>query len=148
MKAEELFQESDRTRIHRAVHNAELLTSGEIRVFMEDKCKNDVLDRAAFIFAQLEMHETDLRNGVLIYLAVEDRKFCIIGDAGIHQIVGNNFWEEITGQMGVYFRENHFVDGIEYAVRKVGEQLSVHFPRNKNDINELPNDIVFGGGES
>lgn len=148
MKAEELFQEADRARIHQAVHSAELLTSGEIRVFMEDECKNEVLDRAAFIFAQLEMHETDLRNGVLIYLAVDDRKFCIIGDAGIHHIVGNNFWEEITGQMGVYFRENLFVDGIEYAVRKVGEQLSAHFPRNKNDINELPNDIVFGGEET
>lgn len=148
MKAEELFQEADRARIHQAVHSAELLTSGEIRVFMEDECKNEVLDRAAFIFAQLEMHETDLRNGVLIYLAVDDRKFCIIGDAGIHHIVGNNFWEEITGQMGVYFRENLFVDGIEYAVRKVGEQLSAHFPRNKSDINELPNDIVFGGEET
>ncbi|MBK7965450.1 MAG: TPM domain-containing protein [Bacteroidetes bacterium] len=148
MKAEELFQEADRARIHQAVHAAELVTSGEIRVFMEDECKNNVLDRAAFIFAQLEMHETDLRNGVLIYLAVDDRKFCIIGDAGIHKIVGNNFWEEITGQMGIYFKENHFVDGIEYAVRKVGEQLSAHFPRDKDDINELPNDIVFGGGGS
>lgn len=148
MKAEELFQESDRKRIHEAVHNAELVTSGEIRVFMEDECKNDVLDRAAFVFAQLEMHETDLRNGVLIYLAVEDRKFCIIGDAGIHKIVGNNFWEKITGQMGVYFKENHFVDGIEYAVSKVGEQLSAHFPRHRDDINELPNDIIFGGGEA
>lgn len=147
MKAEELFQEADRARIHQAVHNAELLTSGEIRVFMEDECRNDVLDRAAFIFAQLEMHETDLRNGVLIYLAVDDRKFCIIGDAGIHHIVGNNFWQEITGKMGVYFKENLFVDGIEYAVRKVGEQLSTHFPRHKDDINELPNDIIFGGGE-
>ena len=148
MKAEELFQEADRARIHQAVHAAELVTSGEIRVFMEDECKNNVLDRAAFIFAQLEMHETDLRNGVLIYLAVDDRKFCIIGDAGIHKIVGNNFWEEITGQMGIYFKENHFVDGIEYAVRKVGEQLSAHFPHDKDDINELPNDIVFGGGGS
>jgi uncharacterized membrane protein len=147
MKAQELFQEADRKRIQQAVHNAELVTSGEIRVFMEDECKNDVLDRAAFIFAQLEMHDTDLRNGVLIYLAVEDRKFCIIGDAGIHGIVGNNFWEEITGRMGVYFRENHFADGIEYAVGKVGEQLSAHFPRSKDDINELPDDIVFGGGK-
>ena len=148
MKVESLFQEADRIRIREAVTNAELETSGEIRVFMEDECKDNVLDRAAFIFAQLEMNATELRSGVLIYLAVDDRKFCIIGDAGIHQKVGNNFWEEITTEMGVFFKSNLFVDGIEYAVRKVGEQLSSHFPFHKDDVNELPNDIVFGGGES
>ena len=106
MKAESLFQEADRIRIREAVTNAELETSGEIRVFMEDECKDNVLDRAAFIFAQLEMNATELRSGVLIYLAVDDRKFCIIGDAGIHQKVGNNFWEEITTEMGVFFKSN------------------------------------------
>jgi len=147
MKAENLFQKVDRERIKQAVFNAEKLTSGEIRVFLEDDCKIDVLDHAAYIFAELNMVNTEVRNGVLIYLAVNDRKFCILGDAGIHQIVGNNFWDEISAEMGIFFRENLFVEGIEYAVGKVGEQLSSHFPRLAGDMNELPNDIHFGKGE-
>lgn len=148
MKATELFQEADRTRVRDAVARAELVTSGEIRVFMEDDCKGEVLDRAAFIFAQLEMNATELRNGVLIYLGVNDRKFCIIGDAGIHQVVGDNFWNEISTKMGIYFKENRFVEGLEYAIENVGKKLGASFPRQKNDVNELPNDIVFGGGKS
>jgi len=144
MKAPDLFSDSDRERIRIAIEQAEALTSGEVRVYIEDECKTEVLDRAVFIFAELNMHITDLRNGVLIYLAVDDKKFAIIGDAGIHEKVGESFWNEIKLKMVDYFKISKFTDGLEFGIIEAGKALKNYFPHQSGDINELSDDIIFG----
>jgi len=124
--------------------SAELDTSGEIRVHIENTCSGDVLDRAAFVFKQLGMNKTELRNGVLIYLAVKNRRFAIIGDKGIHAVVPPTFWDDIKAGMLDDFRENRFTEGLIRAIESTGEHLRKHFPRSVNDVNELPDDISFG----
>ena len=149
MKALERFSPEDRERIKQAIGKAEMQTSGEIRVYIDDECKEDVMDQAAFVFAELNMHRTELRNGVLIYLAVEDHKFAIIGDAGIHAKVGDQFWNKIKAEMILRFREGKVTEALEVAILEAGEQLKHFFPRSSDDKNELPDDMVFGkGGKS
>ncbi|CAN5472252.1 TPM domain-containing protein [soil metagenome] len=145
MKAPDLFSDADRERVRVAVSEAELLSSGEIRVYIEDECKGNVLDRAAFVFEELEMHLTELRNGVLIYLAVESKKFAIIGDAGINAHAVNNFWDEVKSGMAGIFSEGRIVDAIVHGVSESGKLLVEKFPRSETDKNELSDDIVFGG---
>lgn len=142
--APDLFSDTDRDLLKAAIGEAEQLTSGEVRVYIEDECKGDVLDHAAFIFEELQMHKTDLRNGVLIYLATKHKKFAVIGDAGIHAKVGDDFWKEIKEKMLIQFKKGKFVEGLKVAIIDVGHALKTHFPYSKDDINELPNDIVFG----
>jgi len=144
MNALEHFSVEQQDRIKQAVHHAEVCTSGEIRVYIEDKCKTDVLDRAAFIFAELLMHTTAERNGVLIYLALSDKKFAIIGDVGIHQKVGDDFWNTIKENMTMHFKQSHFTEGLVYGIIESGKSLQHYFPRAHNDNDELPNDLVFG----
>ena len=138
------FTESDKSKIESTIAEAELLTSGEIRVHIEKKCKENVLDHAAFIFEKLEMHKTDLRNGILIYLAYEDRKLAIIGDVGINQKVTVDFWEETKELMLGYFKQNEFTLGFCKGILNAGKQLKMHFPYEKGDKNELSNEISFG----
>lgn len=144
MKAIDYFTPEQRGRIHYAVHEAEKLTSGELRVYIEDKCREDVLDRAAFVFAEMIMHKTTARNGVLIYLALHDHKFAIIGDVGIHIKVGDDFWNKIKIQMANDFKEGRYTDGLIRSVMDAGHALQQHFPRADDDTNELSNEIVFG----
>ncbi len=144
MKAIDYFTPEQRERIKHAVHHAEMLTSGELRVYIEDKCKGDVLDRAAFVFAEMLMHKTKDRNGVLIYLALQDHKFAIIGDAGINIKVGDDFWNKIKADMQAHFKESRFTDGLVQGIMEAGNALQQHFPRAHDDSNELSNDIVFG----
>ncbi len=127
--------------------DAELNTSGEIRVHIDKNCKADVLDRAAYLFEQLNIHKTKLRNGVLFYLATEDHKFAILGDAGINSVVPDNFWDEIKEMMTKYFTEGQFTKGLESGIRMAGEQLKKHFPYQPDDVNELDDEISFGNGE-
>jgi uncharacterized membrane protein len=142
--APDLFSESDRDLLKATIGEAEQLTSGEVRVYIEDECRGDVMDHSAFIFEELQMHKTELRNGVLIYLATKDKKFAIIGDAGIHAKVGDDFWKEIKEKMLVQFKQEKFVEGLKVAIMDVGHALKTHFPFSNDDSNELPNDIVFG----
>ena len=144
MKAVDHFTVEERDLIKRAVHKAEDLTSGEVRVFIEDKCKTDVLDRAAFVFAELLMHKTEERNGVLIYLALSDKKFAIIGDAGIHSKVGVDFWNSIKERMAEHFKQARFTEGLVQGITEAGNALQQYFPHSDNDSNELSDDIVFG----
>ena len=123
---------------------AELDTSGEIRIHIENTVSGDVMDRAAFVFKQLGMDKTEQRNGVLIYLAVKNRRFAVIGDGGIHKIVPDNFWNDIKANMLEHFRENRFTDGLIEAITSSGHQLKKHFPRKHDDVNELSDDISFG----
>ncbi|QGY43157.1 TPM domain-containing protein [Maribellus comscasis] len=138
------FTEENKLQITNAIRVAETNTSGEIRVHIEKHCKGDVLDRAAYIFDKLEMQKTELRNGVLFYLAVEDQKFAILGDAGINEKVPENFWEEIKDEAIARFKENKFADGLADGIVKAGEQLKAHFPYQLDDVNELSDEISFG----
>ena len=140
----DLFSEEQQKEIVAAIQEAELNTSGEIRVHIERKCKEEVLDHAAFIFEQLEIHKTDLRNGVLFYLAAEDKKFAILGDAGINQKVPVGFWDEIKNHMVTNFKNGAFTKGISEGIKLAGEQLKQHFPYKKDDKNELSDEISFG----
>lgn len=142
--AKDLFTEAEQQQIVAAIQQAEKNTSGEIRVHIEKKCKEDVLDHAAFMFDALEMQKTEQRNGVLIYLAVEDRKLAILGDAGINQKVPVNFWEEVKNIMVDHFKKGAFAQGLSEGIIQAGEQLKSHFPYQKNDENELSDDISFG----
>lgn len=142
--AKDLFTKEEQQQIIAAVKQAELNTSGEIKVHIERKCKEDVLDHAAFIFEKLEMHKTELRNGVLIYLAVEDRQLAILGDTGINLKVPKGFWEATRDVMIANFKNGDFAKGLSEGIIKAGEQLKTHFPYEKSDINELSDDISFG----
>ena len=143
-KAEDSFTIEQRDSILASIKEAEQQTSGQIRLFVENKCKEDALDRAAFIFTNLKMHETKHRNGVLVYLALASHKFAIIGDAGIHGKAHKDFWHEIKAEMQHHFVKGDFVTGLTKGMHSVGEALKKHFPHQKDDVNELPDDIVFG----
>jgi uncharacterized membrane protein len=140
----ELFSVKDQELITSAIQSAENETSGEIRVHLEKSCLGNVLDRASQVFENLAMHKTKLRNGVLFYLAYEDRKFAILGDAGINSTVPENFWDDIKIRMQSRFRAGHFVEGLCEGVEMAGNQLKSNFPRENDDINELPDKISFG----
>lgn len=133
-----------RKQIEDAIREAEQNTSGEIRVHLDRKCGEEVLDRAAHLFAKLNMHQTALRNGVLFYLAFEDHKFAVIGDAGINSKVPEGFWDCANRVMTSNFKEGRFAQGLSEAILMVGEQLKTHFPYQKDDVNELPDEISFG----
>lgn len=143
MKATEYFTESRLAEITRSIKAAEKETSGEIRLYVEDKCKEDVLDRAAFLFAELKMHKTELRNGVLFYLAMNDRKFAILGDGGINAKVEADFWDHIKAEMLVQFQQGRFSEGFQMGIRMAGDALSANFPYQKGDVNELSDDIII-----
>jgi len=142
--AKDLFTEQEQQQIVAAVKEAELNTSGEIKVHIERKCKEDVLDHAAFMFDELDMQKTELRNGVLIYLAVEDRKLAILGDAGINLKVPKDFWNSTKDLMISNFKEGRFAMGLSEGIKLAGEQLKKHYPYQSDDINELSDDISFG----
>ena len=144
MKPADYFSKEDRALITEAIREAERNTSGEIRVHIEGKCKEDVMDRAAFLFEKLEMHKTELRNGVLFYLAMKDRKFAILGDAGINRITPEDFWNEIKEKMLEQFTMGQFAEGLSEGIKMAGEQLQAHFTYQEEDINELTDDISFG----
>ena len=139
----DLFSDVEKEALKGAIEDAELNTSGEIRVHIENNCKGEVLDRAAQIFKQLEMHKTTQRNGVLFYLAVENRRFAILGDVGINAVVPPNFWEEVKETMLLSFRENKFVDGLMEGIDMAGVKLKEFFPYQTDDVNELSDDISF-----
>lgn len=143
MSVENFFSKEEKQQITDAIAEAERNTSGEIRLHMEGHCKLDVLDRAAYIFGKLNMHETAQRNGVLFYLAVHDRKFAILGDAGINQVVPENFWDQIKETMLGYFKEGKFTDGLAKGILMAGEQLKANFPHQNEDVNELSDEISF-----
>ncbi|UKJ08430.1 TPM domain-containing protein [Solitalea lacus] len=139
-----LFEEQNRKIIKEAIKWAESITSGEIRVCVEKVCPEDVLNRAAYYFKHLEMHKTSLRNGVLIYIAIEDQKFAIIGDAGINKHVGENFWQDTKQAMLQQFKQGLLVEGVVKGIEMAGKALSEYFPPVNKDVNELSDDIHFG----
>lgn len=139
---EDIFNAVEQHEISHAVGLAENHTSGEIRVCVERLCESNPLDRAAYYFEKLGMDKTALKNGVLIYLAVDDKKFAIIGDKGIDAKVPEDFWEATKNIMSHHFREHQFIEGIVAGIHEAGQQLKHYFPVANDDINELPNEVV------
>jgi uncharacterized membrane protein len=139
-----LLSTEDQEQVIHAISLAENQTSGEIRVALETRCKGSAMDRALDYFSALEMHKTLLRNGVLIYIALEDHVFSIVGDEGIHKKVGQHFWDETKEIMADRFKKGDIKGGLIEGIIHAGEQLKLHFPVSEDDINELPNDLVFG----
>ncbi len=144
MSAKKFFSDDQKNAVQKAIADAELNTSGEIRVHVDDVCKEDVLDKAANVFHHLKMNETELRNGVLFYLAVNDHKFAILGDKGIHEKVPSDFWDHIKITMQSHFKKHEFTEGLSKGIEMAGKKLKEHFPIQDNDTNELSNEMSFG----
>ena len=146
LKKKNFFTAEDQQLIIEAIQNAERMTSGEVRVFVESKCSYmDAIDRAAELFFQLEMHKTDDRNAVLLYVAMKDRQLAVFGDEGIHKKVGNEYWSAEVKKMISNFNRENYAAGISEVVKDIGEALTKNFPfNNETDKNELPDDLVFG----
>ena len=143
MKASSFFTKEQQAQILASVKEAEMETSGEIRVHIESSLNGDVLDRAAWLFKKLGMHKTADRNGVLFYLAVNDRKFAIIGDAGINAKVPAGFWNDVSELLQKNFRESKFTEGLCEGILLAGKHLKIYFPHAIDDVNELPDEISF-----
>jgi len=143
LTAEDFLSKAERERVAQAIGEAERLTSGEIRVHLEDHIEDDVLDHAAFVFEELGMHRTDQRNGVLIYVCVADRKVAVIGDKGINERVPEGFWTDVVAVLKLHFAAGRRADGLAEAVHMVASKLRQHFPLQTNDRNELSNEVSF-----
>ncbi len=142
--AKKFFTVTQQQAIQEAIVHAEQNTSGEIRVHLEDKCSGDPMQKALKVFAHLKMQETKLRNAVLFYLAIQDKKFAILGDEGVHAVVPENFWDSIKEHLQQQFKEGKFTEGLCEAVEKAGIQLKMHFPHKRDDVNELKDEVSFG----
>ena len=145
MNAVNFFSREEKELIKSAVQEAELNTSGEIRVHLDNRCREDVMDRAAWWFGRLNMHKTELRNGVLFYLAVRDHKFAILGDAGINSVTPEDFWDRIREHMAEQFSQGNVAEGLREGILMAGEAMKEHFPHRSDDVNELSDEISFGG---
>lgn len=142
--ARNFFSEKGKQEITQAIGEAELNTSGEIRVHVENECKGDVLDRAATVFEKLGMVNTERRNGVLFYLAVKSHKFAILGDIAINEKVPAHFWEQVKAKMLEDFSKGDFSHGLAQGILMAGQELKKNFPIQPDDVNELSDDISFG----
>lgn len=141
-----VLTKAEKEQIVEAIRQAECRTSGEIRVFIERKCKHlDPVDRAAEIFLRLEMQRTEDRNAVLLYVALKDQQMAIYGDEGIYRITGKEYWEALVRHILQHFNKENFAEGIAAYVQAIGDGLHRYFPYNPaTDQNELPDEIVFG----
>ena len=137
--------EAQEQQIVQAIQEAERNTSGEIRVHIENVCQGNELDRAVEVFADLHMHQTKSRNGVLFYVALKSHHFAVIGDGGINAVVPDNFWDEVKNVVLADFKAGKYVDGLVKGIQLAGQQLKSFFPYDpKGDTNELKDDVSFG----
>jgi uncharacterized membrane protein len=145
-KKKEFFSEEEKQQIVAAIQQAEQRTSGEVRVFIESRCRFvDAIDRAYELFLKLEMSRTELRNATLVYIAIKDKQVAVFGDEGVHTKVGEPYWQEVVRKMMIHFRGEKLANGICQGIHELGEALHQHFPYNRDtDKNELPDEIVFG----
>jgi uncharacterized membrane protein len=139
-----LISREDEKRLTEAIRQAEAGTSGEIRLHIAAHCSEQVLEDAAETFHALGMHKTALRNGVLIFVSLKDHRFAIIGDTGIHEHTGNDFWNEVRDAMQTLFRKGDNIAAMETGIRMAGEKLAMFFPDEDIDTNELSDEISFG----
>ena len=143
-KIEDFLTLGEEQEIVEAIRQAELNTSGEIRVHLEKTAKGDATNRALEVFHLLKMDNTKLQNGVLIYVAVEDKTFVIYGDEGINNVVPKDFWDSTKDVIQAHFKKGRFKEGLIEGILKSGEQLKAHFPYLDSDTNELSNEISKG----
>jgi uncharacterized membrane protein len=145
-KRKPAFSKEENEKIVDAIRKAEMCTSGEIRVFVESKCKFiDAIDRAKELFTQLKMENTANRNAVILYIALKDRQLAIYADAGIHEKTGEEYWKTAVNKMIAHFSRDNYADGIANCVHEIGQALCSYFPYDgTTDKNELPDDIIFG----
>jgi uncharacterized membrane protein len=142
---EDLLSRKEKKSIVNLIQDLESRTSGEIRIYIEDQCPyDDTMNRATEIFGHLGMHKTQLRNGVLLYIATESRKFCIFGDQAIYNRADSDFWQAKATSMSQFFKKEQYADGITHCLTAIGDSLAKFFPPIGNRKNELPDDIVFG----
>lgn len=142
-QAERFFDKTEQDLIVDAIKTAEKNTSGEIRVHLESICWGDSMERAKKVFTKLKMHETKEQNGILIYIATENRKMAVIGDAGIHKKLGAEYWNRIVQELVSKFKEGHHAQGLAAAIIDCGNQLKHYFPYSNDDKNELNDSISF-----
>jgi uncharacterized membrane protein len=131
----------DQERVVAAIGAAELRTSGEIRVLLGKQKAADPVAAAKAHFERLGMTKTAARNGVLIFLAPHSRNFAVIGDTGVHEKCGEAFWTELAAAMTAHFRRGEFTEGLVMGIERAGALLAEHFPRQADDVNELPDEI-------
>lgn len=145
-KRSRLLSASDKQLLVQAIQTAEKTTSGEIRVFVESHLnKVDALTRAQQIFIKNKMQKTEQRNGVLLYVALEDKKLAVFGDQGIHEKVGDAYWNQQVQIMLSHFKSQNYVTGLTEVILAIGEALTSHFPYDRsNDVNELSDEIMVG----
>src|SRR6056297_148886 len=143
MPAREFLSEEDEKLIVDAIERAEQDTTGEIRVHIEFKCKKDPLERAKVLYHELEMDQTEARNGVILYIATEDKKVSIFGDEGLSKKVDDHFWQDEIDSLISEFKKGNFESGIERVVGDIGEKLKIYFPSDGSDPDELGNEISF-----
>jgi uncharacterized membrane protein len=139
-----ILSSDDLEAVARAVAEAERQTSAEVRVHLDHSCEGDALQQAIKVFERLGMHRTAARNGVLIYISVTDRKLAVIGDKGIHERVGEAYWQALVAAVRERLKQQQSRDGLVHALVEVGRELSRHFPRRPDDKNELPNQASLG----
>lgn len=141
--ARQILNDEEDRRVVEAIKQAELNTSGEIKVHIENHCRCNVEKRSLLVFNKLKLNETQLRNGVLVYLAVKDRKFAILGDEGINKVVEADFWNDVKDLMLNHFKEGRFAEGLVQGIMRCGEKLKTYFPYQTDDINEIPDEISY-----
>lgn len=139
--AESLLSKDDELEIIEAIRLAENQTSGEIRVHLEEQTLLNAFYRATEVFHLLKMDNTKLQNGVLIYLAAKDQQFVILGDKGINDVVGSDFWHSTKDLMSAHFKNGDFKQGLIEGIARAGQQLQHYFPWDQNDSDELSNEI-------
>lgn len=138
------FSSEQVKRIESAIQSAEQNTSGEIRVHIENHCRGDAVECAQKVFHKLGMDKTHLRNGIMFYLAIKDKRFSVIGDEGIHKYVSAGFWDLVRDKMQEQFKHNKFTEGLCEGIAMTGTELKKYFPLSSSDTNELSNDVTFG----
>jgi uncharacterized membrane protein len=135
--------EQQEQRVVKAIARAENRTSGEVRVHIEHQCSIEPLERAAAVFHDLGMDETEQQNGVIIYIASDDHKAAIFAGKGIHEQVEDHFWNDVLQILLNHFKKGEYEIGIEEAVVKVGHKLQELYPYQRGDVNELPDEISY-----
>lgn len=146
LRKPDFFTESEKEKLLEAIRLAEMETSGEVRVYVESRCRFvDPLDRAAEVFWGLKMDHTEERNAVLVYVAMRDHQYAVFADEGIYRKAGEAFWKEKVERMKDRFSKNQVAEAMVEVIADIGKALHSHFPYNKEtDRNELPDEIVFG----
>lgn len=143
MSSDLYLSEEQEQKIIGAIAEAEQRTSGEIRVHIEANCPSEPLQRAARVFHILGMDETELQNGVLIYIASDDHKVAVYAGKGIHRQVEEGFWDNVLNRLLEHFRQENFEEGLAKAITTVGSKLQQLYPHQKGDVNELTNEISY-----